>query len=181
MRGYRLILHRDGTLFALITAKRKDRAFLKEGVGLYRSRDGGGSWQRITKSIGLLWPKDFGVSPRSSNIIFVGAADAGGQQQGGLYRTLDGGKTWKRVAREGPQHFGAYFDPRRPNWVYMTLTEDAPGPSLWLSRDGGDTWQAIESFPFSSTQRVEFDPTNPRVVYVTTFGGSVFRGQMRSP
>ena len=181
MRGYRLILHRDGTLFALITAKRKDRAFLKEGVGLYRSRDGGESWQRITKSIGLLWPKDFGVSPRSSNIIFVGAADAGGQQQGGLYRTLDGGKTWKRVAREGPQHFGAYFDPRRPNWVYMTLTEDAPGPSLWLSRDGGDTWQAIESFPFSSTQRVEFDPTNPGVVYVTTFGGSVFRGQMRSP
>jgi hypothetical protein len=178
MRVYRLILHQDGTLFALITAKRQDRAFLKEGVGLYRSRNGGESWECITSATGLLWPKDFAVDPRSSKVIFLGAADAARRDQGGLHRTIDSGKTWKRVAREGAEHFGAYFDPKRPDWVYMTLTEGAPGPSLWLSPDRGDTWRAIETFPFANTQRVQFDPTDPDVVYVTTFGGSVFRGRM---
>jgi len=175
MRVYRLILHKDGTLFALITAKRQNRSFLEQGVGLYRSRDGAESWECITTSVGLLWPKDFAVHPDSSSIIFIGAADAG-EEQGGLYRTADGGVTWKRVAREGSEHFGAYFDPRNANRIYMTLTEGAPGPSLWLSTDGGETWQPLGSFPFANTQRVEFDPTDPDAIYVTTFGGSVFRG-----
>jgi len=174
---YRLILHKDGTLFALITAKRQNGAFLKEGAGLYRSRDGGENWECMTTSVVLLWPKDFGVHPQTSEIVFVGAADAGGKEQGGLYRTTDGGASWRRVAREGSEHFGAYFDPRRPNWVYATLTEGAPGPSLWLSTDGGDNWQALDSFPFANTQRVEFDPADPDTVYVTTFGGSVFQGR----
>jgi len=181
MRVYRLYLHRDGALFALITAKRDGREYLKEGVGLYHSRDGGGKWECITRSLGLLWPKDFSVSPQSSQVIFLGAADAGRNEQGGLYRTTDGGKTWKRVARRGSEHFGAYFDPKRPNWVYMTLTEGAPGPSLWLSRDSGDTWRAIDSFPFANTQRVEFDPKDPSVIYVTTFGANVFRGRLIAP
>jgi len=176
MRVYRLILHKDGTLFALITAKRKGGAFLENGVGLYRSRNGGDSWECITKSVGLLWPKDFAVSPDSSKVIFLGAADAR-NQQGGLYRTTDGGATWKKVAREGSEHFGAYFHPNRKGWVYMTLTEGAPGPSLWLSQDGGDNWQPITSFPFANTQRVEFDPKEPDTIYVTTFGGSVFQGK----
>jgi photosystem II stability/assembly factor-like uncharacterized protein len=175
MRVYRLILHKDGTLFALITAKRQGGAYLENGVGLYRSKNGGGSWECITRSVGLLWPKDFAVSPDSSKVIFIGAADAR-NDQGGLWRTSDGGATWKKVAREGSEHFGAYFHPKRPNWVYMTLTEGAQGPSLWLSTDGGDDWQAIPSFPFDNAQRVEFDPKDPDVIYVTTFGGSVFKG-----
>ena len=180
MRVYRGILHKDGTLFALITAKRQNRAFLKEGAGLYRSGDGGESWDCITESVGLLWPKDFAVHPESSSVIFIGAADAS-DEQGGLYRTTDGGTTWKRVAREGPEHFGAYFDPRRPECIYMTLTEGAPGPSLWLSADLGDTWQPLDSFPFANAQRVAFDLNDPATICVTTFGGSVFRGRAPSP
>jgi len=180
MRVYRLILHKDGTLFALVTAKRQGRTYLAQGPGLYRSHDRGESWECITSGLGLLWPKDFAVGPQSSRLILVGAANAG-QEQSGLYRTSDGGLTWERVARKGPEHFGAYFDPQRPGWGYMTLTEGAPGPSLWLSTDRGVTWKQIESFPFANTQRVEFDPGDPDTVYVTTFGGSVFRGRMVRP
>lgn len=175
MRVTRLLLHQDGALFALITAKRQRDDYLAGGAGLWRSRDGGEGWECLTRSLDLRWPKDFAVHPRDSGIIFVGAANAR-RDQAGLYRTTDGGKNWRRVAREGPEHFGAAFDPRRPDTVYMTLTEGAPGPSLWVSRDLGETWEAIASFPFANTQRVEFDPENPGVIYVTTFGGSVFRG-----
>jgi photosystem II stability/assembly factor-like uncharacterized protein len=177
MRVCRLALHRDGTLFVLVTGKRKDNTFRPEGAGVYRSRDGGENWENITACIGLLWPKDFSVDPRSSDTIFVGAADAD-NGQGGLYRTTDGGRIWQRVAREATQHFGAYFDPRRPGWVYMTVSEVAARPSLWLSRDGGDTWRAIRTFPFAYAQRVDFDRTDPNVVYVTTFGAGVWRGRM---
>jgi photosystem II stability/assembly factor-like uncharacterized protein len=181
MRVYRLLLHEDGTLFALITAKRRGRSYLPGAPGLYRSRDGGEAWQCITSSLGLLWPKDVSAHPASSDVLFLGAADAGDARQGGLYRTTDGGVTWQRVAREGRQHFGAYFHPQKQGWAYMTLTEGAPGPSLWLSTDSGDTWRPVESFPFANTQRVAFDPADPETIYVTTFGGSVFRGPASAP
>jgi photosystem II stability/assembly factor-like uncharacterized protein len=88
----------------------------------------------------------------------------------------DGGKTWTLLARKGPQHFGGYLHPRKPGWIYMTLCEGAPGAGLWLSRDGGKTWTAFDRLPFRNIQRVEFDPTDDSVIYVTTFGGSVWRG-----
>ena len=58
----------------------------------------------------------------------------------------------------------------------MTLTEDAPGSGLWLSKDGGATWTAMAGLPFANAQRVTFDPADGSVIYVTTFGGSVWRG-----
>jgi photosystem II stability/assembly factor-like uncharacterized protein len=175
MRVCHVILHNDGTLFSLITAKRAGE-FLAEGVGLYRSKDGGESWTCLTRDLGLLWPKDFEVHPENSNIIFLGAADARARQQGGLYRTTDGGTSWKRVARFGRQHFGAYFHPTKPGWVYATMCEGRVECPLYLSTDGGDTWKPFDSFPFSNTQRVSVDPDDEDTIYVSTFGGSVFKG-----
>lgn len=178
-RVSRVILHRDGTLLAMICAKRPapGKPLMREGVGLYRSRDGAETWQKISNSHPFLYPKDFTVRPQRSNEILVGACDAGwGDKSGGLYRTTDGGKHWQRIGRQGRQTFGGYFHPRRDGWIYMTLTEGAPGAGLWLSRDNGQNWQAFDDLPFANIQRVQFDPTDDRLIYVTTFGGSVWRG-----
>ncbi len=101
---------------------------------------------------------------------------AGRDQSGGLYLTEDGGQTWARIGRQGPQTFGGYFHPQHAGWIYLTLTEDAPGAGLWLSRDNAKSWRAFDDLPFSNIQRVEFDPTDDSVIRVTTFGGSVWRG-----
>ncbi|HUW84882.1 MAG TPA: YCF48-related protein [Phycisphaerae bacterium] len=184
-RMCRLIRHRDGKLFAMVTGKRvrRDGPFSKDGAGLYRSDDEGKTWQHLHPSNVLLYPKDFDVDPADSNIIFIGACDApdesGTVEQGGLYRTLDGGKTWKRVARYRPTYFGASFHPRRKGWVYATgcgWSRSFGDGGLWLSRDYGQTWEAFTQLPFASIHRVTVDPEDDSVIYVTSFGGSVWKG-----
>ena len=179
MRVYRVILHKDGTLSAIVCAKRPSsgKPLMSQGVGLYRSKDGAESWEKVNASRLFLYPKDFTVHPEDSSIIIVGTCDSTWQDKsGGLYRSEDGGKTWQRIGREGRQTFGGYFHPKRKGWVYMTLTEGAPGAGLWLTRDNSLTWEAFNDLPFSNIQRVVFDPSNDAAMYVTTLGGSVWRG-----
>jgi len=190
MRACRIILHPDGTLFCLVTALRKDDQFVPQGPGLYRSRDGGETWEWINVSTPLLWPKDFDVDPRDSNVIYLGAADAGGRGggrraregqetsrgEGGLYRTTDGGATWARVARKGWDCFGATISRHHPDWVYLCIAEGADDAGLWLSKDAGKSWTALDDLPFRNAQRVAFDPKDPSVIYVCSFGGSVWKG-----
>ena len=150
---------------------------MEEGVGLYRSRDGAETWEKLNASRLFLYPKDFTVHPKDSDRILVGTCDSSWQDQsGGLYQTEDGGRTWRRIGREGRQTFGGYYHPLHDGWIYMTLTEGAPGAGLWLSRDKGQTWQAFDDLPFSNIQRVGFDRSDDAVMHVTTFGGSVWRG-----
>ncbi|HLJ57375.1 MAG TPA: hypothetical protein VKT77_20220, partial [Chthonomonadaceae bacterium] len=176
MRVCRVQLHPDGTLFALVTAMRRDGKFQQEGVGLYRSTDGGDHWAMVNRSNPLLWPKDFTLDPKDSKTIYLSGCNTNIRPEAGLYRTTDGGATWSCLAQKGPEHFGAYLHPKRPGWIYMTLTEGAPGAGLWLSKDNGVTWTAMRGLPFSNAMRVAFDPADPDTIIVTTFGGSVWRG-----
>jgi len=182
LRVCRIQLHPDGTLFALVTGMRvPDRGpFTEKGVGLYRSADGAETWQLVNASYPLLFPKDFGVDPADSKVILIGACDAPGAkaEQGGLHRSTDGGKTWTRILRKRRTHFGAYFHPKRPGWLYATACgwSEAPDGGLWLSRDGGSTWASFPGLPFANINRVDFDPNDPSVIYVTTFGASVWKG-----
>ncbi len=179
MRVYRVILHKDGTVFAMVCAKRPayGKPLMNEGVGLYRSKDGAETWKKVNISRLFLYPKDFTVHPEDSNIILVGTCDSNRQDKsGGLYRSEDGGRTWQRIGREGRQTFGGYFHPKFDGWIYMTLTEGAPGAGLWLTQNNGRTWEAFNDLPFSNIQRVVFDPSDHALMYVTTFGGSVWRG-----
>jgi photosystem II stability/assembly factor-like uncharacterized protein len=178
MRCCKLSRAADGSLFVLITAKKIAGAgFTLDGVGLYRSADGGKSWAKITESLPLHWPRDFTVKPDDPKTILLSASDIRGRSgEGGLYRTTDGGKTWKKLAQKGREHFGAFYHPAHPRWIYMTLTEGAPEAGLYLSRDDGATWAPFTTLPFRNIQRVAFDPARPGEIILTTFGSSILRG-----
>jgi photosystem II stability/assembly factor-like uncharacterized protein len=181
MRVSRVNLHKDGSLFAMVCAKRPayGKPLMSEGVGLYRSRDGAETWEKVNNSQLFLYPKDFSVHPVDSNIILMGTCDSSRQDEsGGLYYSEDNGKKWRCIGRKARQTFGGYFHPKYKGWIYMTLTEGAPGAGLWLTRDNGRTWEAFNDLPFSNIQRVVFDPSDDNLMYTTTFGGSVWRGSI---
>ncbi|MEI7436234.1 MAG: hypothetical protein WCL16_05450 [bacterium] len=177
-RACRLFLHADGSLFCLVTGKTGKNGLRPEGVGLYRSRNDGKTWEIITGSLNLLWPTDYAVDPHNSRTIYLAACDPSeSQPEGGLYRTEDGGISWALVRRESGRHFSAAFHPSQPGWIYMTLNyNEGKCSPLWLSRDRGETWAPIEDYPFCSAQRVHFNQAEPGIIYVSTYGASIWRG-----
>lgn len=176
LRVTRVQFHPDGALFALVTAKVVGRTFQSPGPGLYRSDNGGDAWRLVSGPAPALWPKDFTLDPADSRTIYLSLADANGQQCGGLYRTRDGGATWARLARLGPEHFSAALSPVHPGWIYATLCEGAPSYGLYLSKDDGKSFAPVTGLPFDNAMRITFDPADAGVMFVTTFGASVWRG-----
>ncbi len=127
------------------------------GSGLYRSADGGASWQ----SLGLAGSDRIGriaIDPGNPGRIFVAAAGnlfvPGGQR--GLYRTMDGGATWQLVLAGLNATTGAIdvaIAPNDPNRIYAAMWDHrrqpngrvygGPGSGIYRSTDGGATWTRL--------------------------------------
>lgn len=169
-----------GNLFASITAHRHDNSFPVAG-GLWKSIDGGENWTDLTATLGLKWATHFALHPDNPDIIYLSAATAAGAPQGGVYKTTDGGKNWERLlsdadfAKRCPPSYvhsmQVQLHPKNPDYVYLATTH-----GLWVSTNGGKEWEWFDNFPFRRVQNVTFDPRNPELMIVNTFGGGVWRG-----
>jgi len=153
------------------------------GDGLYRSRDGGETWERMgleeSEHIGMIR-----IDPRDSNVIWVAAQgplwSAGGQR--GLYKSVDGGETWEKLLGDD-EYTGAnevHLDPRDPDVVYAVtwqryrnvaaLMNGGPGSGIHKSEDGGETWRELtEGLPEEDMGKIglAISPQDPDVVYAT--------------
>lgn len=151
------------------------------GDGVYRSDDGGRSWNRVglenSEHIGAI-----AIDPRDSNVVFVAAQgplwSAGGDR--GLYRSTDRGASWEKVL-EISEHTGineVVMDPRDPDVMYAsawqrrrhvwTFISGGPESALYKSIDGGDTWDEVTSgLPSVDLGRIGLcvSPVNPDYVY----------------
>jgi photosystem II stability/assembly factor-like uncharacterized protein len=161
------------------------------GDGVYRSRDGGQSWENMglenSERIGMIR-----VDPRDSNTIFVAAQGplwSGGGDRG-LYKSTDGGENWRKVLGDGlgnKDEDDAYtgvsevlMDPRDPDTMYAVawqrlrsvavLMDGGPGTGIHKSTDGGETWRELTSgLPDEMTGKtgIAISPQNPDVLYAT--------------
>ncbi len=167
------------------------------GDGIYKSTDGGDTWQnvglrgteRITKIL---------IHPKDRNTVFACAPGRlwSDSAERGLYRTTDGGATWSLILKGSNQSTGCAdvtFDPAKPDRMFATLWDfrrkgwtfrsggegpDEPsGSGLFESSDGGRTWSSLDEknakgLPPKPWGRiaVEIAPSKPEVVYAVIEG-----------
>jgi photosystem II stability/assembly factor-like uncharacterized protein len=151
------------------------------GDGVYRSDDGGKTWQNV----GLKKSEHIGkilIDPRHSNVVYVAAQGPlwgpGGDR--GLYKTTDGGKNWKKVLNisENTGVTDVVFDPQNPDVLLAaayqrrrhvwTLINGGPESAIYRSSDGGASWNKIKTgLPTEEMGRIGFAiaPSSPHMVY----------------
>lgn len=151
------------------------------GDGVYRSPDGGKTWENV----GLRASEHVGkilVHPKDPKTVYVAAqgplwADGGDR---GLYKTTDGGKTWKAVLTISPKTgvSDVWMDPRDPEVLYatayqrrrhvFTLINGGPESGIHKSTDGGTTWTKLTNgLPKGDVGRIglAIPPAAPDTVY----------------
>lgn len=163
------------------TGENNNQRSVSYGDGIYKSLDGGKTWQNM----GLKTSEHIGriiVHPENSDVVYVASIgplwSKGGER--GLYKTTDGGKTWEAILTVD-EHTGVndvQMDPRDPNVLYaatfqrrrhvFTYVGGGPGSGMHKSTDGGDTWTAINSgLPKTEIGRIglAISPANPEIIY----------------
>ena len=153
------------------------------GDGVYKSNDGGQSWQNM----GLKQSEHIGniiVHPRNSDVVYVAAQgplwSAGGQR--GLFKSIDGGTTWENILSKG-EYTGVNevkMDPRNPDVLYASthqrfrnvaaLINGGPESGIHKSEDGGRTWRELKKgLPDDDKGKIglAISPHDPDVIYAT--------------
>ncbi len=122
--------------------------------GIFRSSDGGASWQRVLFVNDKTGGIDVVLDPQNPNTLFAAMWEvnrtpwslASGGPGSGLYRSTDGGDTWKRLAGHGlPEgilgRIGVSVSGADSNRVYALI--EAKEGGLFRSDDGGDAWTRV--------------------------------------
>jgi photosystem II stability/assembly factor-like uncharacterized protein len=174
--AWRLAWAGDGTLY-LVVARRSEHGEIgdEQDGSLYRSTDGAESWTRVELPQGTNGPNGLASDPKDPRRLYLaawGRATPGGDTGGGVFLTTDGGQSWKGVLSPYQHVYDVTVDPRDPATLYACGFDQ----SAFRSTDRGETWTRIRGFNFKWGHRVIPDPSDPRRIYVTTFGGSVWHG-----
>jgi photosystem II stability/assembly factor-like uncharacterized protein len=154
--------------------------------GVFRTRDGGKTWQKILFVSNSVGSSDLEFQPGNPNVIYAGMWHGqrkpwtiiSGSTDGGLYKSTDGGDHWARMSNGLPAGlFGKSnlaVTAANPQRVYA-LIEAKPGGGLYRSDDAGAHWALVTSKPELITRPFYYttlaaDPTNADVVYAGAEG-----------
>ncbi len=154
-----------------------------EERGVYRSKDGGSTWEQvkfISNEVGAI---DLSMNPDNPREMYAAFwrferkpwTTYDGSEDGGLYKTKDGGDTWEKLGGGLPEgltgRIGVSVSPADPTRVYALVSAHDPDGGLYRSDDSGKTWQKINR-DRNLRQRhwyyshVTADPTDRDTVYM---------------
>jgi len=142
------------------------------GSGIYRSDDGGTSWNKIHNGLpaGTLGRIALAISPIAPHSLYAVVES----EKSALYKSSDHGDTWEKLSDQymmGDRPF--YYslivaDPVEKDRIYK------PGTNLWVSTDGGRVFQSpsVSGGNYhSDTHALWVNPLNNKFIYLGTDGG----------
>lgn len=166
--------------------------------GLYKTSDGGKSWEKILYVDEKTGCADVVVDPKNPSILFTAMwqfrrtpySFASGGPGSGIYKSVDAGKTWKKITSGLPStqmgRIALAISPVNSSIVYSTIEYEKS--AMFKSSDGGENWKRmgttmqIVERPFYFA-RLYCDPRDTNTVYrcglsliITRDGGSSFSG-----
>lgn len=169
--------------------------------GVYRSTDGGQSWDRAFALTDSTACTDLAMHPTNPDILYAAMWERvrgltyrrSGGPSSGLWRTSDGGDTWHELTAGLPTgadvgRIGVTICESQPDVMYAIYADaDASFEGVYRSTNGGDTWSATSDGGMGGIYstfgwyfgQIRVQPTNPNNVfamgvpmYRTTNGGS---------
>ena len=153
--------------------------FGSTGGGIWKTLDGGRSWDNISDgyfggSIGAIT-----VSKSDPNVMYVGGGEKtirGNVSSGyGIWKSEDAGKTWTSAGLKNARHIPRIaIDPTDHNIVYAGVLGNIYKPTqergIHKSMDGGKTWKkTLFVNEYAGVVDLLIDPTNPRILYASTW------------
>ncbi len=175
--------------------------------GVYRSKDGGTTWEKVLYIDENTGAVQVTVDPNNSSIIYADlwAARQGPWENGawqgpasGLYKSTDGGSSWKKLTKglptvdQGLGRIGFCIAPSNSNRMYATVDAGDYG-GIYRSDDAGETWTRVSAdgrhwSRGSDFAEVKVHPKNPDIVFsanVVTWksedGGKTWTGFRGAP
>jgi photosystem II stability/assembly factor-like uncharacterized protein len=136
--------------------------------GLYRSGDGGKSWEQrpmeIAEScpnVGIPRPTGIAVDPTDHRNVWVGL------EVDGFRRSRDAGDSWETLSEAIPNRdvHAVVVTSGPPKSVFIVVNND-----VYSSRDDGMSWTPVGAkrvFPWTYTRNIAVHPTDPRTVFVS--------------
>ena len=162
-----------------VTGQRDLYYFGATGGGVWRTNNGGTTWENISDgffggSIGAV-----SVSEYDNNIIYVGGGEKtvrGNVSYGyGVWKSEDAGESWTQMGLINSRHIARIrIHPKNPNIVYAAVMGDlfksTQERGVYKSTDGGKIWKRV-LFANKDAGAVDLimDPNNPKVLYASTW------------